>query len=288
MATTQLIEIQHCQVSQLVPNQKDIPLSDGPLALLDDQENKGLKLVCGTAAFSLKTGTSFYTHVDSERIYIFSPSLNGATALEKSSTFYVKVLLPEIVQTEPNAMRHRDQFEEILIDRGFLKTSFEAVAEEFSTSVSNYIDGKAHTHLSNPENKGDVGPFSQTTHMVMDKAVEYSHVAAEVSEKISKTVGNAAVTAGQKISAFVSQHAQDSPVLQDGGMLKEGTQTRETADKIGSAASTAASTLSSVAAGIGAGYVVYSVRVRRRQLTYKILRAESATSIRPAQKQSRK
>jgi len=66
---SQLIEIQNCQVSQLIAGKQDVKLSDGPLALLESTDGQ-LKLVCGTAAFSLGKSQPFYTHTDSERIYI--------------------------------------------------------------------------------------------------------------------------------------------------------------------------------------------------------------------------
>lgn len=71
-------------------------------------------------SFALDNSHPFYTHSESQRIYVFSPFLPENDATAKT---YVKVLLPEnVIEQNSEAMKQRDAFEGILIERGFLKT----------------------------------------------------------------------------------------------------------------------------------------------------------------------
>lgn len=257
----QLIEIQGCQVSQYLPGNSepgktDIPMADGPLALFASKETDSqLKLVCGTAAFALDKSHPFYTHSESQRIYVFSPFLPEGDAAAKT---YVKVLLPEgVIEQNSEAMKQRDAFEGILIERGFLKTEgIEAMAAEYGADVASEIKAKAAEYTSSTPG-GDVGKFSDGTHTFADRAVEYSQVAAEYSAEFSKAVGNAAVTAGAKISSFVQNQTKDNEMLHGESGIMNDPKVKETADKLKAGASTVGASISSVGAGIAAGFTSF-------------------------------
>jgi len=236
-----LIEIQGCKVSQFIVGKDDIPLSDGPLALIQSTDNQ-LKLVCGTAAFSLDTKHPFYTNTHSQRIYVFSPFLS---ATEKSG-FYVKALLPESVQEEGSAAaKQRDEFEGILIHRGFLKEGAEAMLGEAGSDLGDEVTAKKDQHISSTQG-GDLGQFGNMTHTIADKAVEYSDAVAGYSAEFSKVVGNAAHTVGAKISNLVAAQTKDSQLLNDPKVTA-------TADRVKQGATQVGASLGSVAAGLGAG-----------------------------------
>jgi len=242
-----LIEIQACSVSQHLPGTKDdIPLSDGPLALIQSSD-KQLKLVCGTSAFSLDPKSPFYTNTESQRIYIFQPFLS---ATEKPG-FYVKVLLPEAIQEDGSAaQKQRDEFEEILVQKGFLKEGIAAMAAEYGADVGDAVQAKKDQYLSSTE-PGDVGQFSDLSHKIADRAVEYSHAAADLSAEFSKVVGKAAQTVGAKIAHLVSDKEGTSSTG-EGGILSD-PKVEATVDRVKQAGSQAATSISNVATGFAAG-----------------------------------
>jgi len=207
----ELIQIQGCQCSQLT-NGQDSLLSEGPLSLIKGSDSK-LSLICGTSAFALRDNTPFYTHADSDRIYLFKPSLAPVDGV----TTFIKVLLPESITTEPQGevAKQRDQLEQILISNGMLKEGFSAIADEvgrglssdatnLTSTLTSKINAAKDSHIQNRP-AGDVGQFSETTHSFADDAARLSGQAAEYAQKASHAVENAAKALGAKISEAVAQ-----------------------------------------------------------------------------------
>ena len=129
---------------------------------------------------------------------------------------------------------------------------------EYGADVASEIKAKANEHNSSTPG-GDVGKFSDGTHTLADRAVEYSQVAAEYSAEFSKVVGNAAVTAGAKISSFVQNQTKDNEMLHGESGIMNDPKVKDTAEKLKAGASSVSASLSSVGAGIAAGSVRFSL-----------------------------
>lgn len=151
--SSQTVTINDCTAVQVLASH-DVPLASGTLQLLETQATESeststiLTLKIGNAAFPLTKSTTFYTHVTSPRIYLFSPVLEGAAP---GTGTYVKVTLPEAIGVEGSeAEQARNSFEELLVKHGLLEEGPGAVADEISASsrgagqkVASSIEGVA-------------------------------------------------------------------------------------------------------------------------------------------------
>ncbi|KAG8705737.1 hypothetical protein FRC08_001488 [Ceratobasidium sp. 394] len=217
MSPNELVSIDNCTVVQVLSSQ-DVPLASGTLQLLpasEQQSTEGaptlhssdspiLTLKVGNAAFPISKSTTFYTHADSPRIYIFSPTLDE-TAIGAGT--YVKITLPNEIEVEgSDAERARNAFEEVLVQHKLLEEGAGAVADEISAGareagakIAGGIERAATRHASGPPNPPST--FSPTTHAAADSAVSGTATLQSYTSSASHTMASFGTSLGASASA---------------------------------------------------------------------------------------
>jgi len=230
MADKELVSIDNCTSVQVLSSQ-DVPLATGTLTLFsvpEQQPTEGapaphssdtttaiLTLKIGNAAFPITRSTTFYTHVSSPRIYVFSPILDD-TAIGAGT--YVKITLPEDIGVEGSeAEKALNSFEEILVQHGLLQEGPAAIADELSASAREAgkaaaasVGGLAERHVSGPPNAPYT--FSPATHSAADSAVSgtatmrsYTSAASQTMASVGTSIGASASTAVSKASETIAR-----------------------------------------------------------------------------------
>jgi len=223
MSDKELVSIDNCTSVQVLPSQ-DVPLASGTLALHsapEQQPTEGapashssdsttaiLTLKIGNAAFPITKSTAFYTHVESPRIYIFSPILDDAAI---GAGTYVKITLPEEISVEGSeAEKARDAFEEILVQHGLLQEGPAAVADELSAgareagkTAAASVGGLAERHVSGPPNAPST--FSPAVHSAADSAVSGTATLQSYTSSASQTMASVGTSIGASASTMFSK-----------------------------------------------------------------------------------
>ncbi|QRV82800.1 Senescence domain-containing protein [Ceratobasidium sp. AG-Ba] len=226
MSAPELVSIDNCTAVQVLPSQ-DVPLASGTLQLLSAPEQEPtegvpaphssdgttpiLTLKVGNAAFPIAKSTTFYTHVDSPRIYVFSPVLDDAAI---GAGTYVKITLPEEISVEGSeAERARNTFEEVLVQHKLLEDGPGAVADEISAgaretgaSIAAGIHRMATQHTSGPPNPPTT--FSPTTHVAADSAVSGTSTVQSYASAASQTMASFGTSLGASASAAASKASE--------------------------------------------------------------------------------
>ncbi|KAG8771971.1 hypothetical protein FRC12_003309 [Ceratobasidium sp. 428] len=291
--SSELISINDCTVVQVLSSQ-DIPLASGTLQLFPNTEpqppNEGaptnttttpiFTLKVGNAAFPITKATPFYTHADSPRIYIFSPTLEDVAL---GAGTYVKITLPEDIGVEGSeAEKARNAFEEVLVKHKLLEEGTGAVADELSASaretgakIAGSIHRAATRHISGPPNPPST--FSPATHEAADSAVSgtanlqsYTSSASQTmasfgtslgasanaaATKAGETVARAGVAVGERLVHLFGVEDQVEQVNSQAGKTSDAlaAQGAEEEAKYGDGTAEAAKELGRAATSVGAG-----------------------------------
>ncbi|KAG8687122.1 hypothetical protein FRC08_012149 [Ceratobasidium sp. 394] len=195
MSTNELVSIDKCTAVQVLSSQ-DVPLASGTLQLLPASERhltEGaptlhssdspiLTLKVGNAAFPISKSTTFYTHADSPRTYIF----HRLWTIE--------------------AERARDAFEEVSVQHKLLEEGAGAVADEISAGareagarVAGGIERAATRHVLSPPNPPST--FSPTIHAAADSAVSSTATLQSYPSSASHTMASFGTSLGASASA---------------------------------------------------------------------------------------
>ncbi|KAI0347419.1 hypothetical protein BDW22DRAFT_1351848 [Trametopsis cervina] len=175
--------------------------SDGPQPILI--------LTVDEAVFPLHKTTLFGTVAGNERVYLFQPEIQDANVPAGS---FIKITLPDNAGGLSESAQ--EQFEQLLIDHGLLKTGVLAVGDEISRSMNEDAHAAARTVKETTadflnENPPTDSPlkYSETTHSITSAASSATSTLYDTAASISSTVSSAASSA----SAFLSNRATGGP-----------------------------------------------------------------------------
>ncbi|KAH9943581.1 hypothetical protein B0H21DRAFT_779706 [Amylocystis lapponica] len=158
-----------------------------------------LTLTVGKAAFPLFKTTLFGTLASDDRAYVFTPELGGR------ESGYVKITLPGgVKEAGCELAKLQTQFEQVLIDRGFLKEGMAAAADELgksvrddSASVAQRVRGRTASFLTrNP-------PTSEPA-VVPQSAASSSASGTQSIATRARSLSNAVSSAASQAGAWVA------------------------------------------------------------------------------------
>jgi hypothetical protein len=246
-----LVQIPNVSAAQLVGSER-IPLQSGTLTLaLPHSGSPDTKLLLSIGSFTIPLSESSIVGTNNSLTYLFTFSLS------ETDTGFVEVKLPPSADDETTKVSEAaTEFEGVLVRYGFLKAGLVADADDMARALKEAAARTAERWTAQTDSRVEgrdgveeyeEAKFSDTTHKVVNSAVEGSRKLAELSGKLSNAVSGAAFEAGKWIGEKLGSGSANSD---SGSGGKEKSLPQETANQVMEATSVTVSGLGQSAAHI--------------------------------------